>query len=57
MATCIPCAEKDHVVCMLENEGKTTGCPGCCQHRETEVLIIAGEKVLAPKGVKPVMPK
>jgi hypothetical protein len=28
-----------------------------CQHRETELLIINGQRVLAPKGVRPVMPK
>lgn len=30
---CSDCASGNHDACIEKNKDKTTGCPGCCQHR------------------------
>lgn len=30
---CKECVAGDHAACIEKNKDKTTGCPGCCQHR------------------------
>jgi hypothetical protein len=30
---CKECADGDHLACIAKNKDKTTGCPGCCQHK------------------------
>lgn len=31
---CKDCADGNHTECIERNKEKTTGCPGCCQHRD-----------------------
>lgn len=31
---CKDCADGNHAACIERNKEKTTGCPGCCQHRD-----------------------